>query len=237
MKNRSGSSIPPLSYADAEIILQEVFAACGKAPTAVPLEVLSSYTEYRRDRFTLQKTVLILILIVFLLLPVGFLSPGVEAVRTELSQIGAPTYTIKADSLLPVRTVTAQLDGQAIAVYQLASGLFSVTPRSNGLLTVTVTLVNGQYRSWSTQIDTVDTKAPELLQIRTVGDLVRLYVSDDGVGMDYEGAYALTPGGDRLLPSEIDETRGYLAFPKSAGLHLFLPDKNGNQLQLVLTDK
>lgn len=228
--------MPTLEPDAAEAILLRVFSACGRTPTAVPLEVLSSYTEYRRDRFTLQKTILILILAVFLLLPVCFLSTGLEVQQSGFSSVGAPTYTIKADTLLPIRTVTARLGDLPIAVYEHQAHVFSVTPRDNGLLTVTVTLVNGQYQTWSAQIDTVDAKAPELVQIRTAGKLVRIYLRDDGSGVDSEAAYGLTPDGVRLFPSEINDAEGYIAFPKTAGLQLFLPDKNGNVLQLKLTE-
>ena len=63
------SRIPELNQDLASQMLRNVFEACQAEPNSVPLEVLISYSNYRKERFAFQKYVLRAILVLFCLLP------------------------------------------------------------------------------------------------------------------------------------------------------------------------
>ena len=83
----------------------------------MPMEALSAYAVYRRERFFLQRGVLTAGLIVFLLLPLLFLLPEFDVHSVDRGERGLPVYTIEVHSLLPVGKVTAKLGTHALPVY------------------------------------------------------------------------------------------------------------------------
>lgn len=227
--------LPQLDEETASAIMNSVFEACGKEPSNVPLKVLSSYAEYRSDRFSLQKGILIFILIVFLLLPLCFVAPRFTVTEIGRSNVGIPTYEIDVQNRLPVYLVQARLDGHPITVFQSEDTVFTVEPGQDGELSVTVTLLNRQYEVWSTTVTGVDTTAPKLLSSAHEKDRLVLHLQDEGVGVDYESCYALGSDGSRIAPLHWSAEDNTIAFPLVQNLNIFIPDYNGNTLQLVLT--
>ena len=69
----SNSEIPKMDAASATRILENVFDECEMKPNSVPIEALSAYSSYRKERFALQKTIIVIAMILFLLLPVDLL--------------------------------------------------------------------------------------------------------------------------------------------------------------------
>ena len=63
---------PTLSQEAAGQMLSNVFEACDFEANRVPLEVLQSYSHYRRERNILQKAIIVLVVLLFLMLPVLF---------------------------------------------------------------------------------------------------------------------------------------------------------------------
>ena len=63
---------PAVSQLDLEIasqILEQVFEANDMELNSISLEALASYSNYRKERFTLQRTILVIIMALFILLP------------------------------------------------------------------------------------------------------------------------------------------------------------------------
>ena len=75
MKAFRKSSVPQLDIEAAGRILAQAFEANQMELNTIPLEVLASYSNYRRERFTLQRTILVIIMTLFLLLPFLFVPP------------------------------------------------------------------------------------------------------------------------------------------------------------------
>ena len=61
MAKRNKMDVPPLSKEVADQMLSNVFEACDFEPNRVPLEVLQSYSHYRRERHILQKCIIVLV--------------------------------------------------------------------------------------------------------------------------------------------------------------------------------
>lgn len=235
MMQNENEHFPKLDDEVASSIITSVFEACGQTPSTVPLSVLSSYTEYRRDRFSLQKGILIFILIVFLLLPICFIYPHFTVTEVGRSDTGIPTYEVRVNNILPVRLVSARLNDRSVTVFESDAKIFSVEPADNGHLTITVTLMNRQFDVWNTDVTGVDATAPVLLRSSYHDDTVRIYLEDTGVGVDYENCYAVAGSGSKILPAAFNSEKNYVEFIFDQNMNIYIPDFNGNQLQLVLT--
>ena len=59
----------------ASQMLSNIFDACDIEQNSVPLEVLTSYSNYRKERYTFQKFTIAIIMILFFLLPILFEAP------------------------------------------------------------------------------------------------------------------------------------------------------------------
>ena len=118
MKPFHKSKIPQLDIDTAGKILAQAFEANQMELNTIPLEVLASYSSYRRERFTMQRTILIIIMTLFLLLPFLFVpssfsiqlqppGPEAEAAGTGFN----PVYRLEVDSFMLVERVNATIGG------------------------------------------------------------------------------------------------------------------------------
>ena len=87
-----------LSEATAQQILSGVFAACRREPNSVPLEALTAYSNYRKERYALQRTIVVLMLILFLLVPLLFMAARVQITLVNPDGMSNPVYaaTVRA---------------------------------------------------------------------------------------------------------------------------------------------
>ena len=69
---KSKKKQPALDDETAALMLGNIFNACEKEPNTVPLSVLTSYSNYRRERFLLQKVILLIVFLLFCTLPFWF---------------------------------------------------------------------------------------------------------------------------------------------------------------------
>ena len=235
MKN-SLDKQPKLTDDMAGKLLANVFDACGQEPNTIPLATLASYSEYRREKFSFQKVLLILVLVIFCLLPLCLLAPDFTVVRTTPDSAKLHTYEIRVDSKLPIKLVAASIGGNGVYVSEAGERTFTVTPTENGTMTVKVTILNRQYEVKNIAVSGVDITAPCLTGEERVGDKLYLYVKDDGLGINWDGIYAITNGGEKIAPLSYDVNSGYVcfAFP-SESVNIYVPDVKDNTLQLVLT--
>ena len=91
MFRKKEDKVKPITQATASQMLANVFDACGAEPNTVPLEVLESYSNYRRERYALQRSVLAILLALFLLMPILFLTPEVVVVASAREPRAVPS--------------------------------------------------------------------------------------------------------------------------------------------------
>ena len=217
-------------------VLEEVFQRCGQDGNTVPLEALASYAVYRKERFSLQRGVLAALLVLFFLLPGMFLLPKLELEVNGTGLRGLPVYTVRVQTPLPVRRVTARIRNRNLPVYEDAAKRFSVEPTRNGELTVTVELVNRQRAAISRKVTEVDAESPKLDESKVTEQTVRLTVHDAGIGVDYAGVYALAGDGTVIRPLSSDPDKNQILFPyPDENWDVYIPDYIGNTLHLALT--
>lgn len=223
---------------DAAVILEDVFRACGAKENKVPLEALASYTVYRKERFSMQRSVLTVLMILFAALPLLFFLPEYSVSAASGGTRGLPEYTIDVRSLLPLRSVRAFMGKSALPVYEASARTFTVEPVRNGEMKIEVELINRQSVSTVQTVTEADCSAPRLLDSKVTAQEVVLHVEDEGIGVRFRGVYALNPAGEKILPLRWEEESGEIVFgrPKE-NLDVYIPDHIGNTLHLAMTLK
>lgn len=228
-------NIPELDDNLAEQMLQNIFEISQVTPSSIPLDVLISYSNYRKERFAFQKFVLAAIIILFSLVPFLFVYPEFEIVQSTDNQHYPPIYEFSLDTDFPIKSVSAIQNKTSLAVTQTGKKSFSLEPTENGLLSVSVTLMNNQIHTAVIDIDTIDTQSPIYHSNSIQSGSIYLYVSDDLSGIDYEKVTAKTVTQETVLPLDYNASEGYVVFdyPDST-LDVYIPDIAGNTLHLVL---
>jgi hypothetical protein len=226
---------PVLETAEAEEILRLVFADCGEVQDTIPMEELTSYSLYREESFKLQRSILAAALILFVFVPILFVQPAFRTSFSPKGERGLPVYTIGVDTFLPVKRVTAVLGGVRLPVYEVNSHEYTIEPTKNGAVKLTVELFNGQSVSETLDVTNADVTSPRLLKCVRRGDGYDLYLTDEGVGVDYENIYAVTGSGETVYPESYDRQTGIVSFGEdAAGAQVFIPDYFENILKINL---
>lgn len=225
---------PELSTEHAEQILFDVFDTCGFEKNTVPLEALLSYANYRKEKYTLQKAVIIVVLSLFLLLPLLFVTAEILiAVRFE-NETSNPEYTVTVAPFIPVDSISVKMNGRTVPVYEVNSHEFLIRPTDSGEMSVTVTLFNQQTSTDIISVSDADGTPPSLVGIDTVGETVKVKVTDEGSGLDMNSITAVNENGETVAWT-FDESAGTidLAYPGSV-ITLSVSDLRGNVLTLRL---
>lgn len=226
---------PVLKVSEAEKILNQIFKDCGEEPNTIPMDELVSYSLYRKESFRMQMGVLLAALILFILLPALFVQPVFKASYSPKGERGLPVYTVKVDTLLPVKSVTAVLGGYRLPVYEVNGHEYTIEPTKNGSVALTVELFNGQYLSENLDVKNADVTAPRLVNYAFQDGQYELGVTDDGVGVDFEGIYADTSSGETIYPESYDRQTGTVIFGENvAGALVYIPDYFENTLKIKL---
>lgn len=231
------STEPQLDIDNANKILENIFAANQAEPNTIPLDVLAAYSHYRKKRFSLQKIVIIA-MVLFLLLAFLFIVPSFTIHSETKNSEANPVYHVSVDTFMPVQRVTAIIDGHNIPVYEVDSHIYSIEPHINGRMKVAVTLINHQTVTQFVDVENVDTEAPLVVSSNMDSESVYLYLSDTGSGINYKEIKAVGLSGQEILPVSFDESSECVVFsyPKET-LNVYIPDNADNTLHLILTVK
>lgn len=231
------SSAPQLDLETASRILEQTFEANHMEKSTIPLEVLASYSSYRKERFSLQRTMLVIIMVLFLMLPLLFIPSSFTIERDESSgRTFNPIYRLEVDSPMLVERINATIDGYNVPLYEVDSHVYFVEPSRNGEMTVTVTLANKQSRTEHIEVTDVDREIPVALSCVKEGELVYLYLSDNHSGIDFQTLEAYDLKGNKVAPVSVDPEKGCVTFPvKADTLNVYVTDLAGNKLQLILS--
>ena len=222
----------------ASQMLSSIFDACAIEQNSVPLEVLTSYSNYRKERFLAQKVILAVVMILFFLLPILFVTPKFSLTQVDGEIPGSPYVELVVTHLVPMNKIEASIDGTKMPVYEIANGTYQVVPNKNGQLDVTITLINDQYTTKSIEITDVDTTSPILISSEQEDGLLTIYFEENSGMLDYENIFAQTADGTISKPVSYDEKALSVTFryPEEA-LNIFVSDRSENTLQIVVSLK
>lgn len=234
MSAKQSKKASALSMQTAEQMLENIFLSCKQAAHTVPLKTLMDYSNYRKERFSLQRTVILVILCLFALLPLLFLSTHITVTPTENGENQNPIFQVQLSSGIPVRQMTAQIDGMTQPVYEAEDGSYTVVPGQNGDMTVSVTLVNMQKAQQTLPVSGVDYVKPTLVTTQRVNNSLLLYFEDADSGINGMGISVTNQNGDSL-PYQFNSATGRLSILYSdETLNVDVPDHRGNVLELLL---
>lgn len=224
-----------LNMQEASQLLKNVFEECGAEPNSVPMEALSAYTVYRRERFHLQRGVIAAVLLLFFLLPFLFIQAKFTVSADESGERKLPVYTVRVTSPLPVYSVRATQKSHSLPVYEADARTFTVEPTRNGTMDIRVALVNRQETKETINVTGVDARCPEFLSSSIEDKMVYLYVRDEGIGVAYNDVYAVSSGGEMIKPERTDKEQGLIVFlyPETS-CDVYIPDHIGNTLHLAM---
>ena len=231
---RSFTAPAELSTLETSEILDAVFSACGGQANTLPMETLSSYAVYRKERFTVQRVILSMALLVFMMLPMLFILPGYTVSVEDTGERGLPVYTIKVDSFIPVGRVLATIKDHSLPVYEAGAREFTVEPTRNGKLDISVELVNRQKVDSEYEVTAVDAEGPSLVGSETLDDGFLIKVTDAGIGVDYREIYAVSASGETYYPVKADDDGVLFEYPHESW-DIYIPDHIGNTLHLSVT--
>lgn len=217
-----------------EEMLANILQRVGQEPNSVPLPVLVSYSNYRRERFSIQRLVIVIVFIIFLLLPFFFIRPNLNITDITPKGSGEKVFRIDVESIIPISTVTATSDNYKYQVTEEGNHVYKVVPLVNGEMDVTVTAFNYQYKIRRVMVTGIDTDAPYMVKHEKEGDNILVYVKDDGSGIDFENITTADMDGNIEKP-KYDEEKGIIYLSDKKTVTLFVPDLKGNKLQLVIT--
>ena len=225
----NSTEIPTLDTQTANQLLNNVFEACNMEPNSIPVEVLESWGNYKKPAFDFGKMISYIFILLLILLPLLFFHPNISAKRINVDSATDAIYNISVQTLLPVKSVSATLDGEPVALIGKNSKEYTASLTKNGTLTIIAKSFNGQETCHSYEVTHLDTDKPVFIHSYTQGNQVFLVVQDTFSGINYAGITGLTP-------TSYDESTGTIAFdipvePQS----VTIPDNAGNELTLLIS--
>lgn len=228
--------IPPLDSMTANQLLNNVFVACDRPLSKIPVETLEEWGNYKSHDFRICRRSTYVILAVLILLPLMFFHPTIIADRTNVNLSEAATFEVSIKSLLPVDGLSATLDGVPLDTERVDSKHYYVTVSENGTLKIRAVSINGQVTENTYEVTHIDTDKPQLSNYYIEGDHVCLVVLDTYSGVDYSNISAKTADGDAVEPVSVDQASGTIVFDiPSQPVTVLIPDMSGNTLEILLS--
>lgn len=222
----------------ASQMLSNIFDACDFEQNSVPLEVLTSYSNYRKERYLAQKFILVTVMILFFLLPILFAAPNFSLTQKEGEIPGSPYVELVTTHLIPTDKIEASMGGTKMPVYETANGTYQVIPTKNGQLDVTLTLINKQYLTNSIQVSNVDTESPILISDEIENGQLVIYFEENSGLLDYENIHAQTADKTVIKPIAYNESNLSVTFEyPTKPLNIFVSDMSNNTLQIAVSLK
>ncbi len=238
-RNINNTNEPKLDALTATRMLEDIFEEVGAAPEFLPAEALAGYPEFERQRFLPQRVLLIVILVLWLLIPIFFITPKYDISQVSTNDQDLPVYTVEIQSLLPIRNVEAVLNGTDLPLYAKDSKTYAVEPNQNGTMEIRVTAVNNQTAVRSVVVAAVDDVGPKLISTKVDGQKVLLRMAENGTGVAYSNIYAVGQSSqDIVQPANYDRETGTITFElEQEKWDVYIPDIRGNALHLTVEIK
>lgn len=228
--------IPPYPFDDAERLLEFIFFEEARKPNSLPLAAIVEYNEYRMQQFGLQRMIVVLVILSFVVAPIFTITPKFNIKQDQDAyRSGQLKYAFTVDSFVPIDTVTATIDGKDTPVYQDGKRSYYIIPTINGALDVKVTYITKRNATQSEVISEVDRKVPELLSSNSSDGQVHLFVRDTGSFVDWDQIYGLDENNKLVEPTVYNSITGEILFAiPEVYLNVYIPDRAGNTLHLLI---
>lgn len=230
---------PALTGREKELLLSELLDSLGLPDNSIPLEYIQEYDIYRGRRTSTMRWIIAIAALVLIAVPLLFLNPDVKVEKSQSSNkyTGLPSYSLEVSSMMPVRsvvaTVTDKEGSQAVPVMQENENTYTLLPRTDGKMTVTVKTAGRGIRKSSVKVRSFDTWPPVLVSTSSKDGHLILHLSDKGSGVDFSRIAAEDEEGNKVdvLSSDSDNNTVAFDYPEKS-FKVTVPDKAGNVLHL-----
>lgn len=235
-KHTDSVQIQSLDHDAANGLLSNVYSACNISPSAVPVEVLEGWSNYKKSASRTGRIISYVILVILILLPVMFFKPNITVERTDVDYTANATYQVAVSSFLPTKDISAEINGNSVPIGRSDTGDYQLQVSENGLLTVEVTSFNGQIASKEYEVTYIDTEKPTLVRSYSKKGIVYLVLRDMYSGIDYDSISAVDSDGQKTEAHSLDKKNGIISYliPEDP-ITVTIPDKAGNVLNLLVS--
>lgn len=162
--------------------------------------------------------------------------PKVELEVEDTNDYLTTQTIIRVKSLLPIKTITADLDGEVLELGKPEKGAYKVIIAKNGLLGVELTSVNGMSAQQFEHIDILDDNPPSIENAFIDNGIVTLTFTDSQSGIFTDSIQAFNSDGALVEPIELDRSTNTVSYEMDpAGLRVTGQDRAGNAVQGTFT--
>lgn len=221
---------PALTGREKELLLSELLDSLGLPDNSIPLEYIQEYDIYRGRRTSTMRWIIAIAALVLIAVPLLFLNPDVKVEKSQSSNkyTGLPSYSLEVSSMMPVRsvvaTVTNKEGSQAVPVMQENENTYTLLPRTDGKMTVTVKTAGRGIRKSSVKVRSFDTWPPVLVSTSSKDGHLILHLSDKGSGVDFSRITAEDEEGNKVdvLSSDSENNTVTFDYPEKSSIELEL---------------
>lgn len=162
--------------------------------------------------------------------------PKVEVTVSDTEDYLTTQAEIRVRSLLPVKTISADLDGDILELGEKKKGSYTVRITKNGLLAVELNSINGMSAQQFEQINILDDNPPSIENAFIENGIVTLTFTDSQSGISFDSVLAYDSDGSSVTPLEADRSTNTFSFRMDpAGLRVLGQDRAGNEVQGTFT--
>ncbi len=228
--------IPELDEKTASKILENILETCGAEPSSIPLSELTSNSSGHRERFLPQKILVASILLFICLVPALLVVSNIELNHKNKRINENLNYELEINTPFPVSRITASINEKSTPIFESDNKTYSIKSVPNGFEVVCVPLKNRSSSTKKVEEMNVDTASSNLLSNKTRKNSFYLYLSELDSNIDYTFITASDSNGNAVQPVSYNESQNYVVFSKpNTSLNIYIPDKTGNNLHLILT--
>lgn len=237
VKRKDPSPRPRMLEKESDIMLSDLLDRLRLPENTIPLEFIKEFDVYRGRKTYAFRWLVAVAALALLLIPLLLLDPKATlSMADKVSPFtNMPAYTLNVSSVLPVKSVVATINGDPVPVMQEDKDTYTLLPRENGVMIVTVRSLGRGSVKESIAADVSDTSVPQMTGTAAEDGKLIIYLSDTGSGVNYSRISAHDEDGNEISYLSYDEKNGSVTFnyPDST-LYVDVPDNSGNVLNLKL---
>ena len=211
--------------------LSDILDRCDLERNTIPLDTLLSYSNYRKEKYAVQRRTVLGMMLLFAILPFCFFSLTMSVSKKESQYL--TLYELKVQNYFPIQKMSATISGNEMSIFETSDKNYVIKATQNGTMIVTVQLWNQQYRQTTVKVTECDDKAPVLDSYTKKDGEIYIYVSENKSGIKYDGIYVLQEDGTKSKPISIDKENNCIVF-KNEKSEVYIPDNAGNKLHITL---
>lgn len=164
-------------------------------------------------------------------------SPRIVCTDPVTKDYRTATVSINVKSLLPLKNISANVEGQEIPLTKEGSG-YTAAVTSNGNLAISAKSINGMQKITYIPVNILDDVPPEVNSdsVYLQNGILEFDVVDNQSGVDFDSIYGIDSDGDNVKPTAIDKESGHITFSlKAASVEVHISDLAGNDRSVTFT--